>query len=233
MARYLSDDKMNEYPLYASVIPELALDKCLDYGVPPELVDKVERGAQVEITVRGAPRKGYIFDLKSKPDFVPVIPITKVISESALISPDLFNLAVWMSSYYCCPLSQIVKMLLPPSVRKNDKPKEQKMVMRLKSKEELKEASIALRNKAAIQSEVLDVMLQVTKGIFLSELTEKVNGAAGAVQTLIKKRVSCHRNRQRRPIATGSCRVFQNREKGIERRAKFEPAPHLPKHREG
>jgi primosomal protein N' (replication factor Y) (superfamily II helicase) len=183
----LPNVEMNEFPLFASVIPDLAIQKPLDYGIPQPLVDQVTKGVHVEIPVRGFLCKGYIYQLKEKPDFQPVLPIAKVLSETPLIPADLFELAVWMSSYYCAPLRQVLKMMLPPSVRMNKKQKEQKMVLRLKSKEELKEGSILLRNKAAVQANVLDVMLQVKKGIFLSELEEKVPSSRDAVMALCKK----------------------------------------------
>ncbi len=178
---------MKEYPLYASVITDLAIHKPLDYGIPAHLVDGIQKGVLVEAPIKGFLRKGYIYEVKEKPDFQPVLPIAKVLTDNPLIPADLFELAVWMSGYYCCPLSQVLKIMLPPSVRKNERPKEQKMVLRLKTKEELKEAAIGLRNKATKQAEVLDVMLQVTKGIFFTELIEKVPGAEKAIEALCKK----------------------------------------------
>lgn len=178
---------MNEFPIFASVVFDHAIQKSLDYGVPAHLADQIQQGVQVEAPVRGILRKGYIYQVKSKPDFQPVLPIAKVLSPTPLIPSDLFELAVWMSGYYCCPLRQVLKIMLPPSVRQNEKPKEQKMVTRLKTKEELKEATVLLRNKATIQAEVLEVMLSVKKGIFLSELVEKVGGSRDAVQALCKK----------------------------------------------
>lgn len=175
------------YKLFASVIIDLSIHKLLDYGVPDHLADKVSRGVQVDAPVRGVLRKGYIYALKEKPDFENVLPIAAVTSEKPIVSPDLFDLAIWMSSYYCTPLRQVLKVMLPPSVRKGDKPKEQKQVLRIKTRDELKDASIALRNKSPQQSSVLDVMLLVKKGIFLSELLEKANCTISAVQTLCKK----------------------------------------------
>jgi len=175
------------YPKYATVILDIAVDKKLDYGVKPEQLDLVKKGTRVEVPVRGSLQKGYIFSIKDHPDFTPVVPITRVLSEDELITSDLFELAVWMSKYYCAPLRQVFKALLPASVRAETKHKEQLFVMRAKTRGELSVLCQELRNKNSAQADVLDVMLNVTKGILLSELLEETGGSRSPVDTLAKK----------------------------------------------
>lgn len=172
---------------YASVVLELAICKKLDYGILPEQMDKIKVGMKVQVPVRGFLRTGYVFSIKDQPDFNPVKAIAKLDSDVELINQDLFELALWMANYYCAPLQSVFKTILPSSIRKDTKHKEQLFVMRGKTKEELAEICKELRNKSAAQADVLDVMLNVKKGILLSQLLEETKGSRSPVESLAKK----------------------------------------------
>lgn len=172
---------------FASVILDVAVDKTLEYGITPEQRATIQIGSRVEIPVRGHLRTGYVVEIKETASFASVKPISSLLSEGALISTDLFQLALWISRYYCCPLRDIFRLLLPPGVRKGMAPKEQLFVMRGKTREELREICIAYRTKKPAQALILDEMLLVKKGILLSELIEKTKGSRSTVNTLAKE----------------------------------------------
>lgn len=172
---------------FAAVILDVAIDKSLDYEIPEKFLDKVKRGIRVEVPVRGHIRAGYVVELKDTSEYFPVKPINKVISETEIISEGLFSLALWMAKYYCTPLRQVLKSIVPAIIRKDVKPKQQLFVMRGKTREELQELCKTIRNKFSAQAAVLDVMLQVKKGILLSELLEQTKGSRSPVDALAKK----------------------------------------------
>ncbi len=174
-------------PAFASVLLDLALGKPLDYAIPADLQDKIQRGVRVEAPVRGKSCQGYVVDLKEKPEFFPVHPISKLLTEEALITPELFELAQWMARYYCAPLRDVLQTVVPATVRKGMKPKQQLYVQRAQSREKLREHCIAIRNKFPQQADVLDVMITVTKGILLTELLEWTEGTRSPVDTLAKQ----------------------------------------------
>lgn len=178
---------MSDFVAYASIILDIAINKVLDYGVTNDQIGKVQRGVRVEVPVRGHLRTGYVLKLKEKPDFSPVKPIANILSEIALIPDDLFDLAIWTSRYYCSPLNNVIRLMLPPGVREAMPPKEQWFVIRGKTREELKEVCEKLRLKCPAQAAILDVLLQVKKGLFLSELLEQSKGSASTVKALEKK----------------------------------------------
>lgn len=177
----------NDFPKYASVILDVSIDKALDYGIPTEFIEKAKRGVRVEVPLRGQMRPGYILAIKDKPDFSPVKPINKLISDEEHISNDLFELALWMAKYYCCELRQVLKSIIPATIRGKTKHKQQLFVMRAKTREELQDICQELRRSNPAQAEVLDVLLQVKKGVLLSELLEKTKGSRSPVDTLAKK----------------------------------------------
>lgn len=178
----------SSFPKYASIILDLYLDKILDYGVTEDQAPFIKKGMMVEVPVRGRLTKGYVAAVKDQPDFTPVKPIASLTSDQILIPDDLFDLALWMSKYYCSPISKIIKILLPAGVRNQISHKEQLFVMRAKSKEILQEYCKEIRNKFPAQAAVLDLLLQVKKGILLSELLEKTQGSRSPVDALVRKK---------------------------------------------
>ncbi len=174
-------------PRFASIVLDVSIDKTLDYAIPEALSAKALPGARVVVPLRGRPQKGYIIGLKHETPWTKVHPIESVVSDVPLIPEDLFQLALWMARYYGAPLRQVFKMLLPATIRKEGKHKEQLFVMRGKTREELRTLCEQLRNTNSAQADVLDVMLKVTKGILLSELLEETGGSRSPVDTLAKK----------------------------------------------
>ena len=171
---------------YTSVVLDVAVGKLLDYGLTAEQASAAKKGMRVEVPVRGHLRKGYIYSIKETPDFPKIQGIARFLDRSEPIPEDLFELAVWMSKYYCATLSETFQTMLPAIIRKEASHKQQLFVMRAKSREQLKEHCEKIRNKFSAQAAVLDVMLQVKKGILLSELLEKTGGSKSPVDSLVK-----------------------------------------------
>jgi primosomal protein N' (replication factor Y) len=174
-------------PRYASVILELAIHKALDYAIPDELASQIKRGVKVEVPLRGKMRVGYVFEVKESSSFPRVLPISRVLSDGALIDEQLFNLALWMARYYCTPLHQVIQSILPAGIRKETKHKQQLYVMRAKTKEQLAILCQEIRNRSPAQAAIIDAMLQVQKGILLTELLEETNGSRSSVDALVAK----------------------------------------------
>ncbi|MDF2578052.1 MAG: priA [Chlamydiales bacterium] len=175
------------YTLYAEVILDLSIQKTLDYGVPLEFISQIKPGMRVQVPIRGQLRKGTVFKLKNECYYPKVSPVYQLISEEEVIQQDLFELAVWMAKYYCTPLSQVIKSILPSPIRKDMQHKQQLYVTRKKTREELRLICMELRKEGSPQAAILDVMLKVKKGILLSELLEKAQVSRSPVETLVKK----------------------------------------------
>ena len=178
---------MSRYARFASVVPDVYMDKELDYGIPHNLERDVRPGVQVDIPIRGHMRKGYVLRVKDQSDFPRVQPIKAVHADKGILEADLFQLALWMAKYYCCPLSQVIKVLLPSSIRNDTKAKEQLYVMRAKSREDLVEVCKEIRARAPAQGRVLECMLKVRKGILLTEVLEQAGCSRAAVEGLVAK----------------------------------------------
>jgi primosomal protein N' (replication factor Y) len=172
---------------YASVITDVSIDKLLDYGIKEHQLGQLSRGVRVEIPIRGRPSTGYIHSIKTTCDYPKVLPIGKILSENAMITPELFELALWISKYYCAPLQTVLQIMVPSSVRKDTKHKEQLFVMRAKTREILAEHCKKIRDSHPAQADVLDAMLMVTKGMLLTELMEEADVSRSPIDTLAKQ----------------------------------------------
>jgi primosomal protein N' (replication factor Y) (superfamily II helicase) len=94
-----------------------------------------------------------------------------------------------MSQYYNTSLRQVLKSLLPASIRNNVSHKEQFFVTRRLSQEKTRAECSALREKHPAQAKVLDVLLAAPKGLLLTELLEKAGVSPSPVEGLAKRDV--------------------------------------------
>lgn len=171
----------------ASVCLDLKAGKTFDYTIPEELLCKIEIGSFVEVPLKSTFKKGTVLKIHQEPSSFALKPIRQILGEEPLLSKELLQLALWISSYYCTPLSHVLPAFTPSSVRKGKEHKEQYMVFRNKTKNELIEDLIPLRKKSPAQSELLDHMLKVQGGELLSVILEKTGASRSAIDSLVKK----------------------------------------------
>lgn len=173
---------------YASVILEVSIQTALDYLIPDALIEKVAKGVYVEVPLRTTAARGYVVEVKESSNFANCRPISKVVSDGAIVTDELFQLALWMAKYYVCPLGKVLKTMLPAGVRKNVQLKTQALIVRKKGPKELREHAIELRSKAPQQAAILDALLMSPKdGIFLSELVEQTSAKSSSIRALQDK----------------------------------------------
>ncbi len=176
-------------PSIAEVILDDALEKSLDYAIPAEW-NELTVGMRVEVPLRGRSAKGTVMALKEKSAFKNIKPLIRIASSQPVVSIELFKLALWISKYYCCPIGRVLKTILPPTIRDENKThKMQLYVKPLLSQEKLKELCLSLRGKSSSQAKVIDLLLEKPKGLFLSEILERAAVSQSPVNTLAKKGV--------------------------------------------
>jgi primosomal protein N' len=107
----LSVEAMN----VASVLLDHAVDNCLDYHIPEDLIGKLHPGMRVKVPVKKSLREATVLEIKAHSLFYPLHPICEILSEKpfgALDGPLLL-----------LPLAQSLAVH-PPSLRsQNDQAK--------------------------------------------------------------------------------------------------------------
>ncbi len=172
---------------YASVLLNSGLKQALDYGVLDEHAGLVQEGSLVQVPLRGVLQTGIVVQIQDQSQIKRILPIKKVLSNEPLMTPKLFELAIWMGRYYQTPLSKVLKLFFPRSVRKDMGHKEQLAVSRVKTKEEIRLFCLEMRAKKPKQVQLLDHMLKVESNILLTELLEQAQASRSTVKALIEK----------------------------------------------
>ncbi|MGB2809731.1 MAG: hypothetical protein WBC22_18465, partial [Sedimentisphaerales bacterium] len=106
---------------------ESAADTEFDYFVPDKLWP-IESGQRIEAPFgrKNKPEVGFCVEADVSPEHSFITrgrgrglkKVTKVIDKEPLIDARLMDLARWISSYYVCPLGQVLSAMVPGAVKK-------------------------------------------------------------------------------------------------------------------
>ncbi|MFA6119274.1 MAG: primosomal protein N' [Parachlamydiales bacterium] len=172
----------------ASVIVENNINKPLDYLIPENFQSKIKEGMLVEVPLRGKLTKGIIIAIKDSSHLKEILQINRIVFDEA-ISKDIFSLAIWMSAYYCSPLSKILKCIIPSSVRNEITSKYQILIYSNKTKNELLDILKELLIKNPKQAIVIEHILKSPKKVLLSNLLSETDLSKAPIESLIKKKI--------------------------------------------
>jgi len=175
--------------LYAAVIPEVSINKTLDYSIKEEEQELIQRGSIVEIPIRGRLQPGYVFEVKKETSIEKIKSIHRLKNPEPILTEELFMLAIWMAEYYICPLGSVIRTMLPKGVRSNTGQKKQYFITRLKTKGDIAKIAATIRPKAPQQAHILDCMLKAKKGLLLSELLELSSASQSSLNPLVEKKI--------------------------------------------
>ena len=99
-------------PLFADVALPVPLDRPFTYGLG-DLAPEI--GARVLVPFSGQRLLGVVVALHDNapaPE-VEVKRIERILDDAALLSPELLELARWIAQYYCAPLGEVLRGMLP------------------------------------------------------------------------------------------------------------------------
>ncbi|MCH9611839.1 MAG: Primosomal protein N' [Chlamydiia bacterium] len=176
-----------EKKLFATIIVDQAVGKPLDYAIPTSLHSAIEPGMRVVIPLRKKQIKGTVISLHPTSEVENPSEVIELLEDGGRIPEHLFSLMKWISDYYGSDLRKTIMMMIPRSVRDEVQQKKQLMICLKKSPKELTEIAADIRSRFPKQASVLDVLLQNTKGLLLTELVQKAGVTKAPIDTLIKK----------------------------------------------
>jgi primosomal protein N' (replication factor Y) len=94
------------------------VDKLFTYLVPEALRGRVRLFARVLVPFGPRRVTGYVIAARGRiPGTVKLKEIAGLVDEEPLLTPPLIDLARWMSGYYLHPLGEVLKTVLPSSIR--------------------------------------------------------------------------------------------------------------------
>ncbi len=155
-------------PLSASILIDGPSELVFDYAIPENL--NVLPGCRVRIPLRNRPATGTVLRVAEKPqgDF-DLRFLTDLVDPEPLVTGPLLKLAEWISSYYGTPLEQVIRSIIPSSIRgeKNSAKTRRAAILNKKpSQEELD----ALAKRAKRQHQIISLLSVSPDPIPISDL---------------------------------------------------------------
>ncbi|MEI6891926.1 MAG: primosomal protein N' [Pontiella sp.] len=103
----------------AKVVVEISLDREFDYRIPVHLQSEIQVGSQVNVPFRSRELRGFVVGLANYSAFGDKLKeLSGVVGDKPLIPDEIMKLAYWIADYYCAPIEQAVRTVLPSAVRK-------------------------------------------------------------------------------------------------------------------
>lgn len=155
-------------PLAASVLIDGPSELVFDYAIPDHL--KILPGCRVRIPLRNRDATGTVLRVQEAPQSkFDLRYLTGLVDPEPLITPALLKLAKWITSYYGTPLEQVIRSIIPASIR-GDKTsaKIRKAAILAKKPTEIELAKLAKRAKR--QHQIITLLSIADKPIPITEL---------------------------------------------------------------
>jgi primosomal protein N' (replication factor Y) len=173
----------------ASVVLDDGLDRELDYSIPSPLSELAAIGKRVRVPVRTSFRSGTIMGIEEKHPSFSLRPIDEILSADPFIQPSLVQLGEWMADYYCCSLRKILRLFLPPSIRKGMAAKITQFVVPVHSLEELARLQASLQKKSPAQARLLQALINSPEGMPLSTLLLEAKTTHASYKALLEQKI--------------------------------------------
>ena len=166
-----SDDSVQ----YCQIALPVPLDRTFTYLVPEGLRDRELVGCRAVVPFGRRKQVGFVLSVdRVAPDFE-VRPLARLLDDSPVLNSELRELAMWVADYYCTPVGEVLKGMLPLGGETHSK----KMV----SITPEGEAELGARLlPSTADEEVLAALLR--KPLTLQGLSKKIAGGADAVWRL-------------------------------------------------
>ncbi|MFH0963917.1 MAG: hypothetical protein V2A58_07875, partial [Planctomycetota bacterium] len=180
-----SEGKPND--LYVEIAFPLPLHRQFTYSAGRELKGRLAPGVRVRVPFGKRALTGYCVAVSDQAPPFAVRPICEVLDDEPFLSPDLLDLARWMSAYYLAPLGEVFEAMLPRGVRENVGPETIREARLAVGLEEALEAAEQLRKRAGKQALVLQALIEANRPLPVSELAEVAGVSPSAVTALARK----------------------------------------------
>ena len=180
--------------MYAKIIIDIThekLDRTFEYEVPKDMEDGLAIGSSVLVPFGNQDRlrQGFVVGFAKECSFDPekIKAIHGKAPKSVSIEENLVSLAVWMKEHYGGTMIQALKTVWP--VKKEERPKEKRMIHRTVSVEEgRKWLSFFQRKNQKAMARLLEVLLK-SEDVDYGWITRKLGVTAQVVRALEEKKI--------------------------------------------
>jgi len=99
--------------LYCDVSLPVPLDQPFTYALPETLRHRVKTGSRLVVPFGTRKLTGVILRCHDEPPAVATREALRLIDSDPVLSPELLALGRWIASYYCAPLGDVLRSMLP------------------------------------------------------------------------------------------------------------------------
>lgn len=94
-------------------------DRVFHYAVPPEFRDKLKVGSRVLVPFGSRRLAGYVagFSIPGEPGTLNIKPVSGILDEEPVFTPELLELARWMAENYLCSTAEALGRILSPRLQ--------------------------------------------------------------------------------------------------------------------
>lgn len=165
----------------ARVLIDGPSDLVFDYAIPDGVA--VASGCRVKVPLRNRAATGTVLAVNDvdQQDFA-LRELSSLIDPEPLVTPQLMKLGRWIADYYAAPMEQVMRSLLPESVRQESNSQKTQKLVKLKERPE-GEAAEKLAKRAPKQHFILNLLQSKGGELLLKELG---SGAGSSVKSLEK-----------------------------------------------
>ena len=172
--------------MYARVLLDQKMDRELDYAIPEGMQGRIWVGSRVRVPLRQQLLLGTVLELQEQTQARGLREIHEVVGEEAVLSPVLLRMAQWISDYYCCPISAVVRSVLPNVIRRAEMSFKKQVFIYL-TRSLADDERVALKQKSPKQHAVLEHLERVACPVLATELLAVCKANASSLSALVKK----------------------------------------------
>ncbi len=100
---------------YCDVSLPVPLDRPFTYSLPETLRHRVQRGSRVSVPFGSRKLSGVVVRVHDEAPEVPARDALQLLDEQPALDESMLALGTWISSYYCAPLGEVLRSMMPLS----------------------------------------------------------------------------------------------------------------------
>lgn len=168
--------------LAAKVLIDGPSELVFDYAIPAEM-SEVKAGCRVRVPLRNRDSTGTVLDVitPEQNDFA-LRPLSSLIDPEPLITPKLMDLAKWIASYYGAPLEQVMRAILPESVRQDQHAEKTQRMVSI-AKQPTPEDLEKIAKRAPRQHQILATLIATKAPVPLKQLGSTASASVKSLES--------------------------------------------------
>lgn len=101
---------------FTEVAFNLPIDSLFTYSIPEEFSDKIKIGSRVLVNFNKKLMTGITVRFTQTAEYKIIKPVLKLLDETPLLTQEMIDFSHWISSYYSCPIGEVIFSAIPKGI---------------------------------------------------------------------------------------------------------------------